>query len=64
VVETMPINGVVRFAIIAGPAMANTCLVVTLVGGASNSVVQRPRGAPNSRDSSQTGITMTAPSRK
>ena len=32
VVETMPINGVVRFAIIAGPAMANTCRVVTLVG--------------------------------
>src|SRR5450631_337254 len=29
-VETMPINGVVRFAIIAGPAMANTCAVVTL----------------------------------
>src|ERR1700752_2828821 len=29
VVETMPINGVVRFAIIAGPAMAKTCLVVT-----------------------------------
>jgi len=24
----------------------------------------RPRGAPNSRDSSQIGITMTAPSRK
>ena len=36
VVETMPINGVVRFAIIAGPAMANTWRVVTLVGGASN----------------------------
>src|SRR5215468_5626068 len=29
VVETMPISGVVRFAIIAGPAMAKTCLVVT-----------------------------------
>ena len=29
VVETMPISGVVRFAIIAGPAMANTCLLVT-----------------------------------
>jgi hypothetical protein len=26
----MPISGVVRFAIIAGPAMAKTCLVVTL----------------------------------
>ena len=30
VVETMPIRGVVRFAIIAGPAMAKTCAVVTL----------------------------------
>src|SRR5262245_29526931 len=30
VVETMPISGVVRFATIAGPAMAKTCLVVTL----------------------------------
>src|SRR6266436_2230741 len=33
VVETMPISGVVRFAIIAGPAMANTCLVVTFEAG-------------------------------
>ena len=33
VVETMPISGVVRFATIAGPAMANTCAVVTLDGG-------------------------------
>src|SRR5271168_3993432 len=32
VVETMPISGVVRLATIAGPAMANTCAVVTLVG--------------------------------
>ena len=32
VVETMPISGVVRFATIAGPAMANTCAVVTLDG--------------------------------
>ena len=32
VVETMPISGVVRFAIIAGPAMAKTCAVVTLRG--------------------------------
>ena len=30
VVETMPISGVVRFATIAGPAMVNTCAVVTL----------------------------------
>jgi hypothetical protein len=27
----MPISGVVRFATIAGPAMAKTCSVVTLV---------------------------------
>src|ERR1700681_172556 len=33
VVETMPISGVVRFAIIAGPAMANTCRVVTFEAG-------------------------------
>src|SRR5262249_16726973 len=33
VVETMPINGVVRFAIIAGPAMAKTCRVVTFEVG-------------------------------
>ena len=32
VVETMPIKGVVRFAIIAGPAMAKTCAEVTLAG--------------------------------
>ena len=36
VVETMPISGVVRFATIAGPAMANTCAVVTLDEGAGN----------------------------
>src|ERR1700674_544671 len=30
IVETMPISGVVRFATIAGPAMANTCAVETL----------------------------------
>src|SRR5712692_3337551 len=36
VVETMPIKGVVRFATIAGPAMAKTCAVVTLVGGTNN----------------------------
>ena len=30
-VETIPISGVVRFAIIAGPAMAKTRAVVTLV---------------------------------
>src|SRR5262245_56944920 len=33
VVETMPISGVVRFATIAGPAMANTCAVVTFETG-------------------------------
>src|ERR1700737_291492 len=32
-VETMPISGVVRFAAIAGPAMAKTCAVVPLDGG-------------------------------
>src|SRR5262249_34555425 len=32
VVETMPISGVVRFAIIAGPAMSKTCLVLTEEG--------------------------------
>ena len=35
-VETMPISGVVRFATIAGPAMAKTCAVVTFVGETSN----------------------------
>ncbi len=30
IVETMPISGVVRFATIAGPAMANTWPLVTL----------------------------------
>ena len=89
VVETMPISGVVRFAIIAGPAMANTCAVVTFEGGAGECMLDlaghavmaaadksqlhrllppvsdyRPRGLPNSRDSSQIGITITAPSRK
>src|SRR5450432_1528178 len=37
-VETMPISGVVRFAIIAGPAMAKTCAVVTLDGETNNVV--------------------------
>src|ERR1700716_3814511 len=37
-VETMPISGVVRFAIIAGPAMAKTCAVVILDGGTNNIV--------------------------
>ena len=66
-VETMPISGVVRFATIAGPAMAKTCAVVTLDEGANEfglRVVYRPRGAPNIRDISQIGITITAPSRK
>src|SRR5882757_2766950 len=35
IVETMPISGVVRFATIAGPAMAKTRAVVTLEGGAN-----------------------------
>ena len=67
IVETMPISGVVRFAIIAGPAMAKTCADVTLDEGANKfrlRVVYRPRGAPNIRDISQIGTTITAPSRK
>ena len=68
IVETMPISGVVRLATIAGPAMAKTCAVVTL-DTEVNEVppapgLYRPRGAPNIRDSSQIGITITAPSRK
>src|SRR5258707_4100036 len=35
IVEMIPISGVVRFATIAGPAMAKTCAVVTFCGGAS-----------------------------
>jgi hypothetical protein len=42
VVETIPIRGVVRFAIIAGPAMAKTCALVTLVGGASKVLRECP----------------------
>jgi hypothetical protein len=67
VVETMPIKGVVRFATIAGPAMAKTCAFVTLrveFKRMKPAGYYRPRGAPNIRDSSQTGITITAPSRK
>ena len=68
IVETMPISGVVRFATIAGPAMAKTCAVVTLDTGTQRTWrarnLYRPRGAPNSRDNSQIGITITAPSRK
>jgi hypothetical protein len=68
IVETMPISGVVRLAIIAGPAMAKTCAVVTLASELNecglSADLYRPRGAPNSRDNSQTGITITAPSRK
>src|SRR5215469_1541131 len=43
VVETMPINGVVRLAIIAGAAMAKTCEVVTFVGGASTNFLAPAR---------------------
>jgi hypothetical protein len=67
IVETMPIRGVVRLATIAGPAMAKTCPVVTLdveVNDPGLRAIYRPRGAPNIRDNSQTGITITAPSRK
>ena len=45
VVETMPISGVVRFATIAGPAMANTCAVVTLDGGAGECMLIARRHA-------------------
>jgi hypothetical protein len=34
----MPISGVVRFAIIAGPAMANTRAVVALAGNGLASI--------------------------
>jgi hypothetical protein len=47
--------------------MAKTCAVVTLDTGAndcSRRAIYRPRGAPNIRDSSQIGMTITAPSRK
>ncbi len=61
-------RGVVRFAIIAGPAIAKTCAVVTLATGINERYLcanpYRPRGALNMRDNSQTGITITAPSRK
>src|SRR5258708_4815054 len=38
IVEMMPISGVVRFATIAGPAMAKTCAVVTFCGGANKTL--------------------------
>jgi hypothetical protein len=47
--------------------MANTCAVVTLDTEFNETGLRasyRPRGALNIRDSSQTGITITAPSRK
>jgi hypothetical protein len=49
--------------------MAKTCAVVTLDteinGGCLHATfVYRPRGAPNIRDNSQIGMTITAPSRK
>jgi hypothetical protein len=63
-VATTPIKGVVRFATIAGPAMAKTRALVTFELKGGKPVDYRPRGAPNIRDSSQIGMTMTAPSRK
>ena len=64
-VETTPISGVVRFATIAGPAMAKTRALVTLeFNEAGLRACYRPRGAPSMRDISQIGITITAPSRK
>jgi hypothetical protein len=47
--------------------MAKTCAFVTLrveFKRMKPAGYYRPRGAPNIRDSSQTGITITAPSRK
>jgi hypothetical protein len=47
--------------------MANTCAVVTLDTAVTEfgpRALYRPRGVPNIRDSNQTGITITAPSRK
>jgi hypothetical protein len=58
---------VVRLATIAGPAMANTCALLTWEvddNGSGSRADYRPRGAPNIRDSSQIGTTITAPSRK
>src|SRR5258707_5246919 len=46
VVETMPISGVVRFAIIAGPAMAKTCLVVTFETGLGACMDYSPTTTP------------------
>ena len=43
VVETMPISGVVRFATIAGPAMANTCAVVTFEEAAGECIARARR---------------------
>src|SRR5262245_9260964 len=40
VVETMPISGVVRFATIAGPAMTNTCAVVTFAGATGACILE------------------------
>ena len=73
-VETTPISGVVRFATIAGPAMAKTRALFTLEfnGNSLRTLwferdvigAYRPRGLPNTRIRSQSGITITAPSRK
>src|SRR4051794_5924853 len=51
VVETIPISGVVRLAIIAGPAMANIRAVVTFARGADNGVaaLAPARGAEQPR---------------
>ena len=83
-VETTPISGVVRFATIAGPAMAKTralvilefkgivvrkfyCLSMILSENRYplfRIMLYRPRGLPNTRIKSQSGLTITAPSRK
>jgi hypothetical protein len=51
---------VVRLASIAGPAMLNTCRVVTV----ALPLNQCGRLALNSREMNHSGITITAPSRK
>jgi hypothetical protein len=54
-------------ATIAGPAMAKTCAEVTREGRLNArrpAGPYLPRGALKIRDSTQIGITMTAPSRK
>src|ERR1700722_13118441 len=52
-VETIPISGVVRFAIIAGPAMANTRRWVTGNSGDNEQIRARPADLPAARPAEQ-----------